>query len=130
MSEILKAIILGIVQGFTEFLPVSSSGHLAVIEYAFGKFGGGGDFFAENIFFDVAMHFASILAVILFFRKRIIDIFRRGNRRILLLIVVGSIPAGIVGALFSKFEIIVEPNLFASASESPTWSPWPWVTRM
>ena len=106
MDEILKAIILGIVQGLTEFLPVSSSGHLAVIEYAFRKFGGGSEFFTENIFFDVTMHFASVLAVILFFRKRIIDIFRQGNRRILLLIVVGSIPAGIAGGLFSKLETI------------------------
>ncbi len=101
MDEILKAIILGVVQGLTEFLPVSSSGHLAVIEYAFGN-----DFFAKNIFFDVVMHFASVLAIILFFRKRIVDIFRQGNRRILLLIVAGSIPIGIVGGLFSKLEII------------------------
>jgi len=106
MIEILKAIILGIVQGLTEFLPVSSSGHLAVIEYAFDKFGGEGKFFTENIFFDVAMHFASVLAVILFFRKRIVDIFRRGSRRILLLVVAGSVPAGVVGVLFSRLEII------------------------
>ncbi len=106
MSEILKAIILGIVQGLTEFLPVSSSGHLAVIEHAFQEFGGGSGFFKDDLFFDVALHFASLFAIVLFFRKRIIGLFKRANRRILLLVVIGSVPAGIAGLVFSELKII------------------------
>jgi len=97
MSLILKSILLGILQGITEFLPVSSSGHLAVVEYALKK--NGAEIFPPEfeMFFNVAMHFASLLAILLFFRGRIVDIFKAGNRRVLALIIVGSIPAGIVG---------------------------------
>jgi undecaprenyl-diphosphatase len=109
MSLILKAIILGIIQGLTEFLPVSSSGHLLVVQYVFRHVGSPGDkqfFLNDMMFFDVAMHFASILAVLVFFRKRIVDIFRAGNRAVLGLIVVGSIPAGFVGLILAKLHIM------------------------
>jgi len=106
MSLILKAIILGIIQGLTEFLPVSSSGHLAVVEYVLKQ--NNAEIFPEDmlLFFNVAMHFASLLAILLFFRKRIVDMFKAGNRRVLWLIIVGSIPAGAVGALFEKSGVM------------------------
>ena len=68
--NLIEAIILGIVQGLTEFLPISSSGHLALMEEALG-------FSQESstIEFDLLLHFSTLLAVILYFRKRLISLF-------------------------------------------------------
>ena len=63
--SILDAIILGIVQGLTEFLPVSSSGHLAITQHILGW---GGE---SNLFFDVMLHVGTLAAVIVFYRKLI-----------------------------------------------------------
>jgi undecaprenyl-diphosphatase len=95
----LEAIVLGIVQGLTEFLPVSSSGHLLVVERLFGQF-------REDLVFEVAVHLASAVAAFIFFFNKIISLFRSGNRKILVLILVASIPAGAAGLVFKKLEII------------------------
>ena len=67
----LQVIILAIVQGLTEFLPISSSGHLVFVPYFF-------DWADQGLAFDVAVHFGSLLAVILFFRKDIAGLIRGG----------------------------------------------------
>jgi len=85
-----KAILLGIVQGFTEFLPISSSGHLAVLEKLFG--------ISEPIALAVFLHFGTFLSTVVFFFKPIIKLFKgifTGDRRsieYLIYIVIGSIP--------------------------------------
>ena len=61
--SIFQALVLGILQGIAEFLPISSSGHLAVVQNLFGL--------ELPLIFDVCLHFATLLAVILVFRKRI-----------------------------------------------------------
>lgn len=89
----MQVIILSIIQGITEWLPISSSGHLAFVQYLFG---------INNLAFDVFLHFASILAVIFVFRKEIANLFdftKKKNIRSFLLIIVAIIPAGIVGYL-------------------------------
>ena len=63
--ETIQAIILGIVQGLTEFLPVSSSGHLVLAQELLGSKPGGG------ILFEVAVHVATLVAILLFYRKRV-----------------------------------------------------------
>ena len=63
-----KAIVLGIIQGLTEFLPVSSSGHLALAQYFF-------DIKEPQLFFDVMLHVGTLGAVILVFQRDIRDIF-------------------------------------------------------
>ena len=67
----IEALILGIVQGLTEFLPVSSSGHLEIVKALFG-----GNLIAEeSMFMTVMMHGATALSTIVIFRKEIAEIF-------------------------------------------------------
>ena len=70
--DILDAIILGIVQGFTEFLPVSSSGHLEIGKAILGD----NSMPKESLLFTVVLHFATALSTVVIFRKRIGEIFR------------------------------------------------------
>jgi undecaprenyl-diphosphatase len=86
------SVILGIIQGLTEFLPISSSGHLAIAEYLFG-------FSSPSLFFEILVHLATLVAVIIFFRKEILKL------RIyeLFLLGIGTIPAVLVGLLLKDF---------------------------
>lgn len=102
MSEIVKAILVGLVQGLTEFLPVSSSGHIVIAQEMLNiKFEDD-----ENLLFAIVLHFATALSTIVIFRKDIIDIFKgllqfRNNEefRFSLKIVLSMIPAAFVGVL-------------------------------
>lgn len=91
---ILEAIILGIIQGLTEFIPVSSSGHLVIAQH-FIK-----GFTQPGVLFDVTLHLGTLIAVILYFRDRIIIILK--DIKLLGFIVLGTIPAGLIGFLFKK----------------------------
>lgn len=116
--SVLEALVLGIVQGLTEFLPVSSSGHLVIAERLLGVS-------SEDITFEVATHFATLLAVLVFFYpvlKRIFlspvklfngdeSIQTARDMRLLLVIIVATIPAVLVGLLL-KDQI---EQAFASA---------------
>ncbi len=92
--------IMGVVQGLTEFLPVSSSGHLAVARHLLHAG------LAEDVGFEVAVHLGTLVAVLIFFRQRIISIFSealKGGKEGLNwigYIVIGTIPAGVVGLMF------------------------------
>ncbi|NMC51202.1 undecaprenyl-diphosphate phosphatase [Candidatus Kuenenbacteria bacterium] len=102
----LQAIVLGIVQGVTEFLPISSSGHLILIPHIF-------KWQDPGLAFDAVLHLATGLAILFFFGKEIFvigsrDTKRKINFRILWLALLASLPAAIVG-LFFKSEI--EDNL-------------------
>jgi len=97
-----EALLLGIVQGATEFLPVSSSGHLVLTEALLGVSEGG-------LLLEVTLHAATLLAVLLFFRGRIAWLIgagiRRGDegvraRRWILWLLLGTVPAAIVGLAF------------------------------
>jgi undecaprenyl-diphosphatase len=111
----LQAAILGVVQGATEFLPVSSSAHLILARTFFGF---DGDKF--GLAFDVACHVGTLIAVLIYFRDDVMrmiaavpQLFRPGvsrpaeagrddSARLIWLLVVGTIPAVIVGLLFNK----------------------------
>src|SRR3990167_11535975 len=95
--NILSAVVLGIVQGLTEFLPVSSSGHLVIFQKLIPGFS------QPGILFDVILHFGTLAAVFYFFRKKIISL----SRKYVLFLVIGTVPAVIAGVLFRKqFELM------------------------
>ncbi len=86
------AILSGIIQGLTEFLPVSSSGHLVLLHTFFG--------FAESqMSFDIFLHLGTLFAVIVFFRKEIIKIFT-SERKTLFYLILAMIPAAFAGIFF------------------------------
>ncbi len=105
MEETLRAIILGIIQGLTEFLPVSSSGHLEL-----GKFILGDESIAEqSMLMTVLLHAATALSTIVVFRNEIAEIFRglfqfkwNEETRFSLKIILSMIPAAMVGLLFEE----------------------------
>jgi undecaprenyl-diphosphatase len=118
----IQALLLGIVQGLTEFLPISSSGHLVLVQHLFGLH-------EAVLSFDVSVHVGTLAAVILYFRRDILDILGglwrtlrgtlskqptndadRSHVRLAGLIVLGSIPTGAIGLALHG----VADRLFAS----------------
>lgn len=110
--SIFIAIILGIVQGLTEFIPVSSSGHLEIVQRVLASGARAEDFH----FFLELINFGTLLALLIYYRKRIIgilsDVFKKHNYHMAINILITSIPAGIIGVLLSKF---IEENSFFSS---------------
>ena len=95
--SIIEAIILGLVQGLTEFIPVSSSGHLVLLHHLFGETDGG-------LAFDVALHIGTLLALIIFFYKEIVLLVlgllgRNNHKRLSWLIAAATVPAVFAGVL-------------------------------
>jgi undecaprenyl-diphosphatase len=110
MSDQVAAVILGLVQGLTEFLPVSSTAHLILVADALkldpGKFG---------LSFDVALHLGTALAVLLYFATTWVGLVAdalRGRWRLPLVVIVGTFPAAIAGVLF---ETAVSTTLRSAA---------------
>ena len=94
MHELIKLIILGAIQGVTEFLPISSSGHLVLTKSFFG-------FPSEGAFLEVALHAGTLVSILVFYRKRIISLaaglLRRDTEswRMVGMLVIATIPTGI-----------------------------------
>lgn len=108
----LQIVILAIVQGLTEFLPVSSSGHLVLVPYLF-------EWADQGLAFDVAVHFGSLAAVCIYFRSDIASLIAGGMQllggkvrtpesRLALAIAIGTVPAALIGLLFASW---IEANL-------------------
>lgn len=91
-----ESIFLGIVQGLTEFLPVSSSGHLTIFQYFLNTQESG-------ITFEIVVHMATLISVIICYRKDIWELLKHPIQKYVGLILVASIPAGVVGVLFNDF---------------------------
>lgn len=114
MSEI-DAIILGIIQGLTEFLPVSSSGHLELGKAILGDT----SVPSESLLFTVVVHFATALSTVVVFRKDVADIFKglfqfQWNEETIfaLKIIISMIPAAIIGVLFiDEMEMLFSGNI-------------------
>jgi undecaprenyl-diphosphatase len=102
--SILQAVILGAVQGITEFIPISSSGHLVLVPEALG-------WEEPGLAFDVLLHVASLVALLAYFRRDLVGLLRgvatgdRGSRRLVGLLAIGTVPAALAGiALGDYFE--------------------------
>lgn len=102
---IIESIILGIIQGFTEFLPVSSSGHLELAKVILGDT----SVPEESLTFTVVLHFATALSTLVVFRKEVLEIFKglfqfkwNEEAKFAVKIIISMIPAVIVGLLFEK----------------------------
>ncbi len=97
----LETIILGIVQGLTEFLPISSSGHLVIFQNLLG-------FSEPELLLDSALHLGTLVAVCIYFRsdlrKMVFEAwkfdFRKSNESLLLWVIVGTVPTGLIGLIF------------------------------
>ena len=97
MVNLIQAIFLGIVQGITEWLPISSSGHLAIIQQMFGM--------STEMTFYIFLHFGTALSAIVFFRKELLQMvksavkldFASESGRMILLLLVGSLPIVVAG---------------------------------
>jgi len=104
LSNIIEIIVLSIVQGISEFLPISSSAHLNIIEVIF-------KFNSNSLMIDVSLHLGSLLAIIFYFRKELLDL--KNNQKLLYIIFVGSIPVVIAGYIINTSGLInlLENNL-------------------
>ncbi len=119
LMPLLQAIVLGIIQGLTEFLPISSSAHLIVIPKLLG-------WPEQGLAFDIALHVGTLAAVILYFFRDWMQIVAQGfgmrvggdsglqrNRGLLWLLALATIPAGVAGLLFQKkIEGAIRDNLY------------------
>ncbi len=92
-----EIVILSIVQGISEFLPVSSSAHLFIISEIY-------EFKSQALLIDIGLHLGSLLAIIFYFRNDLLDILN--NKSLLLLIILGSIPLIIFGLIVYKTGLI------------------------
>ena len=100
--SLLEAIALGAVQGLTEFIPISSSGHLVIVP----ELAGWGE---PGLAFDVLLHAASLLALLVYFSGDLVDLTRgiaggsRGSRKLLMLLALGTVPAALAGLIFADY---------------------------
>ena len=97
--EYLEIAVLAAVQGVTEFLPISSSGHVIVLAALFDRFGHPLD---QKLTINIALHMGTLLAIVVFYRGRIVRLFG-SDRRLIGLILLGSVPAGLVGVAYKEF---------------------------
>ena len=110
LSNIIEIIILSIVQGISEFLPISSSAHLNIVELIF-------EFNSNSLMIDVSLHFGSLLAIIFYFRRELLDL--KNNQKLLFLLIIGSIPIVIAGYIISTTGLI---NLLENNLEIIAWT--------
>lgn len=141
--ETYQSIILGFVQGLTEFLPVSSSGHLVIFQRFFGLM-------EPEIFFDICLHIGTLIAVILYFRDELYSIikavFRAGclfltknlsaetaykdpDVKMAVLIVSGLIPTAVVGLLIDKIAETLYSSVLITGIMLVVTGTFLWTTR-
>jgi undecaprenyl-diphosphatase len=98
-QNIIEVLILSAIQGISEFLPISSSAHLILVSSLY-------EFKSSSLLIDISLHLGSLFAIIYYFKKDLLDI--KNNKRLLSLIIVGSIPLIIVGYVLYSTGIIYE----------------------
>lgn len=118
--NIVDVTVLGVVQGLTEFLPISSSGHLVICEHLLGLS-------YPGMSLEIWLHFGTLLSVLIYFRRKLLRLVqsalpgagndeKTANRKMLIALIVGTLPAVIIGLAFkSTFEEAFDSPRFASA---------------
>ncbi|MDF2531682.1 MAG: Bacitracin resistance protein BacA [Clostridia bacterium] len=91
--NLIQAIVLGIIQGVTEFLPISSSGHLVLMQKIFG-------ITEPTLVFDTSVHLGTLIAVFAVFKDDIISLLKKPFQKLTWLLLAGTIPTGIIGIVF------------------------------
>ncbi|KUO77298.1 MAG: UDP pyrophosphate phosphatase [Clostridia bacterium BRH_c25] len=92
----IQAIILGLIQGITEFLPISSSGHLVLFQKLFG-------INEPTLIFDTMVHVGTLAAVVIVLWKEIFSLLKKPFQKLTWLLIAGTIPTGIIGIMFKDF---------------------------
>jgi undecaprenyl-diphosphatase len=131
-----QAVVLGIVQGLTEFLPVSSSGHLILVPRVFA-------WPDQGLAVDAAVHLGTLGALLAYFRKELFELLSGAlSRRLALALVLATVPAGLAGLLFDRIigSYLRSPLIVAAATafwalvmavadrlRVSRWSKWAWV---
>lgn len=92
----LEAFILGIIQGLTEFLPISSTGHLYLGRHLF-------QLDEAGLFLDTMLHIGTLLAVFIYYKKEFIYLIKNPFSKLMFLLIVGTVPAVVIGLLFKDF---------------------------
>jgi undecaprenyl-diphosphatase len=96
-QNIIEVIILSAIQGISEFLPISSSAHLILVSSLY-------EFKSSSLLIDISLHLGSLFAIVYFFRNELLDV--KNNKRLLSLIIIGSIPVIIVGYILYSTGLI------------------------
>ncbi len=111
----LDALILGLLQGLTEFLPISSSGHLVLAQELLGVN-------SEGVTFEILVHLGSLLAIFIFFREKLwsltLSLFKKdkaSHRKDILFLAIGTVPAALTGLFFESYiETVFSSAVFTS----------------
>ena len=125
MDTLVAAVIMGVVQGLTEFLPVSSSGHLIIVPYLMGPYlPGMRDPFITSLAFSVMLHIGTLVALLLYFAadwRRLVPAFVATlrdrslagdpDRRLAVLLAVATIPALVIGFLLHDLENVIREQV-------------------
>ena len=96
-SEFIEILILSVIQGISEFLPISSSAHLILVSSFY-------DFSTSSLLIDISLHLGSLFAILFYFKKDLLDF--KSNQKLLVLIIVGSLPLIIFGYILYTTETI------------------------
>ena len=96
-QDFIEILILSAIQGISEFLPISSSAHLILVSNFY-------DFRSSSLLIDISLHLGSLFAIVFYFRKELFDL--RNNQKILILLIIGSIPLIFFGYFLHTTELI------------------------
>lgn len=107
----IKVIFLAVLQGITEFLPISSSGHLAICQNILGIKD------ESSVLLAILLHAGTLLAIIVYYFKVLLGLLEKKNHKVIGLIIIGTIPAAVLGLLIKKagFETKIFTNMFIPA---------------
>ena len=97
LSNLIEILILSLIQGVSEFLPISSSAHLVIISNLY-------EFKSNSILIDISLHLGSLLAILFYFKKEILDF--HNNKKIFKLIIIGSLPIIFIGYIVYSTNLI------------------------